>query len=78
MGFEGGLGPFMRSFAESCNAAFFGLSRKLEAKALDERSTAVWPPSPRHRSATLPWRLTMLLTVHSFRTSDGVIATEEA
>ena len=42
------------------------------------RVTALWPPSPRHRSTTLPWRLTMHLTVHSFRTSDGVIATEEA
>jgi hypothetical protein len=35
-------------------------------------------PAARHRSTTLPWRLTMYPTVHSFRTSGGVIATAEA
>ncbi len=34
-GRAGGLGPFSRSFAESCNTAFVGLSRKLEAEALE-------------------------------------------
>lgn len=36
------------------------------------------PPAPRHRSTTTPWRFMMYPTVHSFRTSGGVIATAEA
>lgn len=33
-GRTGGLGPFSRSFAESCNNAFVGLSRRIRADAL--------------------------------------------
>ena len=33
-GRAGGAGPFSRSFAESCNTAFVGLSRQLESDAL--------------------------------------------
>ena len=33
-GRAGGVGPFSRSFAESCNTAFVGLSRQLESGAL--------------------------------------------
>lgn len=33
-GGAGGIGPFSRRFAESCNTAFVGLSRQLEARGL--------------------------------------------
>ena len=52
----------------------FCFTREARANALP----ALWPPSPRHRSTTLPWRLTMHPTAHSFRTSGGVIVAEEA
>ena len=50
-----------------------GVSREARANALP----ALWPPSPRHRSTTLPWRLTMYPTVHMFGKCDA-IATAEA
>jgi len=46
--------------------------------AYDRRDRWLVPPSQRYRFTTLPWRFTMYPTVHSFRTSGGVIATAEA
>jgi hypothetical protein len=55
-----------------------GAGRRSSREARANALPALWPPSPRHRSTTLPWRLTMYPTAHSFRTSGGVIATAEA